>query len=51
MILQEKDLNQLQKSKLNFFDILIIVRDENGEGLSDLDIRVEVDIFLFEGMI
>lgn len=51
MILQEKDLNQLQRSKLDFFDILIIVKDENGEGLSDLDIRVEVDIFFFEGMI
>lgn len=50
MILQEKDPNQLQKSKLDFLDILITAKDENGEGLSDLDIRAEVDTFLFEGM-
>ncbi|XP_052715318.1 cytochrome P450 4F2-like [Crassostrea angulata] len=45
----EKDPNQLQKSKLDFLDILITAKDENGEGLSDLDIRAEVDTYLFEG--
>lgn len=45
----EKNPGQLQKNKLDFLDILITAKDENGEGLSDLDIRAEVDTFLFEG--
>lgn len=45
----EKDPCQLQKKKLDFLDILITAKDENGEGLSDPDIRAEVDTFLFEG--
>lgn len=37
------------KRYLDFLDILISAKDENGDGLSDLDIRAEVDTFLFEG--
>ncbi|KAH3871925.1 cytochrome P450 4F1-like isoform X2 [Dreissena polymorpha] len=34
---------------LDFLDILLTAKDDNGLGLSDLDIRNEVDTFLFEG--
>ena len=34
---------------LDFLDILLTARDEDGQGLSDLEIRYEVDTFLFEG--
>jgi len=34
---------------LDFLDILLTARDENGAGLSDIDVRSEVDTFLFEG--
>lgn len=46
--LQEKQ--PLSKKKnLDFLDILLTARDENGEGLTDLEIRNEADTFLFEG--
>ncbi|KAL4221126.1 hypothetical protein ACF0H5_019385 [Mactra antiquata] len=38
-----------KKRCLDFLDMLITARDENGEGLSDEEIRCEVDTFLFEG--
>ena len=34
---------------LDFLDILLTAQDEDGEGMSDLEIRNEVDTFLFEG--
>ena len=34
---------------LDFLDILLTAKDENGEGLTPLEIRNEVDTLLFEG--
>ena len=43
-------LEQVSKSrKLDFLDILLTAVDEDGVGLSDLEIRNEVDTFMFEG--
>jgi len=38
-----------EKKRLDFLDLLLTVKDETGEGLSELAIRNEVDTFLFEG--
>lgn len=37
------------KKRLDFLDILLTAKDENGEGLDDLAIRNEAATFLFEG--
>lgn len=46
--LQKKD-GPPTKRHLDFLDILLTAKDENGVGLSDEDVRAEVDTFMFEG--
>ncbi|XP_065191271.1 cytochrome P450 4X1-like [Sycon ciliatum] len=42
--------DQARKSKyLDFLDILLTAKDEGGNGMSDKEIRDEVDTFMFEG--
>ncbi len=38
-----------QRKYLDFLDILLTARDEDGKGLTDLEIRDEADTFMFEG--
>lgn len=45
----EVDPSQLKKRHLDFLDILLTARDETGQGLTDREIRDEVDTFTFAG--
>ena len=37
------------KGRLDFLDVLLSAQDEDGSGLTDTEIRNEVDTFLFTG--
>lgn len=44
-----EEWRKITKGQVDFLNILLTVRDEDGTGLSDLEIRDQVDTFLFEG--
>uniref|UniRef100_A0A8C6R2Q0 Cytochrome P450, family 4, subfamily f, polypeptide 14 n=2 Tax=Nannospalax galili TaxID=1026970 RepID=A0A8C6R2Q0_NANGA len=52
--LPDQGLDDFLKSKaksktLDFIDVLLLTKDEDGKHLSDKDIRAEADTFMFEG--
>ncbi|XP_010580723.1 PREDICTED: cytochrome P450 4B1-like [Haliaeetus leucocephalus] len=50
LLSNEKELDKIQKKRhLDFLDILLCTKDANGVGLSDEDLRAEVDTFMFAG--
>ncbi|NXB03739.1 CP4B1 protein, partial [Cnemophilus loriae] len=50
LLTDEKELDKIQKKRhLDFLDILLCSKDADGVGLSDEDLRAEVDTFMFAG--
>ncbi|NXY48014.1 CP4B1 protein, partial [Ceuthmochares aereus] len=50
LLSSENELEKIQKKRhLDFLDILLCTKDANGDGLSDEDLRAEVDTFMFAG--
>ncbi|XP_055978323.1 cytochrome P450 4A11-like [Sorex fumeus] len=46
----EGELEKIRKKRhLDFLDILLFAKSEDGSGLSDKDLRAEVETFMFEG--
>uniref|UniRef100_A0A8C3WFG8 Uncharacterized protein n=1 Tax=Catagonus wagneri TaxID=51154 RepID=A0A8C3WFG8_9CETA len=49
-LLKEGEMENVRKKRhLDFLDILLFARMENGNSFSDTDLRAEVDTFMFEG--
>ena len=48
-LFQESNSDTTKRKYLDFLDILLTARDEHGQGMPLIDIRNEVDTFMFEG--